>query len=133
MEKKWLLAGCIIIALSIILGAFGAHALKEVLNQKQLAVFETGVRYSMYQGLAFLALPFLFNKVNTADKAVFFLMLFGVILFSGSIFCLTLCGLQHAAGMKKGFGPGTPLGGSLMIIGWLLAAFKVMKWNNGKA
>lgn len=133
MEKKWLLAGCIIVAISIILGAFGAHALKEVLNQKQLAVFETGVRYSMYQGLAFLALPFLFNKINDSGKVVFFLMLFGVILFSGSIFCLTLCDLQHATGLKKAFGPITPLGGSLMIAGWLIAAFKVMKWNNGKA
>ena len=133
MEKKWLFAGCIIVAISIILGAFGAHALREVLNQKQLAVFETGVRYSMYQGLAFLVLPFLFNKINATDKVVFRLMLLGIILFAGSIFCLTLCDIQHAEGLKKAFGPITPIGGSLLIIGWLIAAFKVMKWNNGKA
>lgn len=133
MEKKWLLAGCIIVAISIILGAFGAHSLEKLLNKDQLVTFETGVRYSMYHGIAFLVLPFVFNKINAADKAVFYLMLIGVIFFSGSIFGLTFCNVQHLAGLKKVFGPITPIGGSLMIIGWLITAFKVMKWNNGKA
>jgi len=133
MEKKWWLAGSLIIAISIILGAFGAHALKDVLSKDELVTFETGVRYQMYQGIAFLILPFVFNKINTADKTVFLLMLFGVILFSGSIFGLTFCNVQHLDGLKKVFGPITPLGGLLMIAGWLITSFKVLKWNNGKA
>jgi uncharacterized membrane protein YgdD (TMEM256/DUF423 family) len=128
-----LLTGCLCIILSIVLGAFGAHALKDSLNQEQLTSFETGVRYQMYHGIAFLILPFIFSKINVVGKAPFWFMLMGVILFSGSIYGLTFCNLQHAVGLKKVFGPITPIGGLLMIIGWSISFVLILKWKNGKA
>lgn len=130
MEKKWWLTGVILIFLSIILGAFGAHALKEVLNDEQLASFETGVRYQIYHGLAFLVLPFVFSRIGQTGKGVYALLLCGVILFSGSIYGLTWCNIEHLNGLKKGFGPITPLGGLLMIVGWAWCFFQLLRWRN---
>lgn len=101
--------------LSIVLGAFGAHALKERLEPEQLASFETGVRYAMYHGLAFLVLGLSADRLPKL-MWVFRLLFGGVILFSGSIFLLSL---QSVLGVEMKFlGPITPIGGLLMIIGW---------------
>lgn len=132
MERKWWIAGVVLIVLSIILGAMGAHALKEVykLEPEQLNAFETGVRYQIYHGLAFLAIPLIYSKLQTSGRAVFFLLLFGVILFSGSIYGLTIANINHVDSVKKVFGPITPLGGVLMIIGWVICLFQLLKWRN---
>ncbi len=130
MEKKWWITGVLLIALSIVLGAMGAHALKEVykLDSNQLNVFETGVRYQMYHGLAFLAMPLLYSKLQASGRVVFFLLLFGVILFSGSLYGLTI---GYVCDIKlKALGPITPIGGLLMIIGWVLCLFQLLRWRN---
>ncbi len=135
MEKKWLLTGILLIILSIILGAFGAHTLKETykLEPDQLNAFETGVRYQMYHGIAFLILPFIFSKINSTGKSAFWLLLLGVILFSGSIYGLTFANVAGVETVKKAIGPITPIGGLLLIIGWIVNFVAVLKWNNGKA
>lgn len=120
MKKSVVIAGGILILFAVILGAMGAHALKEVLTTKNLASFETGVRYQMYMGLAILALGLNYSKFRKRSFKLFI----GFILTGSLLFSLSIYGLVWAdtvgASLKKVFGPITPLGGVLMIIGWLL-------------
>ena len=102
-------------ALSIVLGAFGAHALKKKLTSEQLASFETGFKYQMYHGIVLLVLGFNFNP-NFSNAALFFII--GTILFSFSIYGLVL---SDAFGKKMKFlGPITPIGGLCLLVGWVL-------------
>jgi len=132
MEKKWWITGVLLIALSIVLGAMGAHALKETykLEPDQLNAFETGVRYQMYHGLAFLIMPIIYSKLKISGRGVFFFLLFGVILFSGSIYGLTITKINHTDSFNKILGPITPIGGLLMIVGWVICLFQLLKWRN---
>jgi len=125
MNKKIVVTGAILILISIVLGAFGAHALKEVLLPAELASFETGVRYQMYHGLALLAIGLNTNAIGFPLKWVFNIILVGVILFSGSIYGLSLDALMQ---LKFSFlGPITPLGGLLMIIGWTILIVQLIR------
>ncbi|WP_461790036.1 DUF423 domain-containing protein [Pedobacter sp.] len=102
--------------LAIVLGAFGAHALKKVLSTEKLASFEVGVRYQMYNALFLLLLGFNTNVFISNVKWAFYLATIGTILFSFSIYLLAL-----ADPLKRNFkflGPVTPIGGLLMILGW---------------
>ncbi|CAL2085475.1 DUF423 domain-containing protein [Tenacibaculum sp. 190524A05c] len=102
-------------ALSIVLGAFGAHALKKKLTSEQLASFETGVKYQMYHAIVLLVLGFNFNS-NFSNAALFIII--GTILFSFSIYGLVL---SDAFGKKMKFlGPITPIGGLCLLVGWVL-------------
>ncbi len=100
--------------LAIILGAFGAHALQKVLSEEQLKSFETGVKYQMYHAIVLLTIGY--NA--TVSSATYWCFTFGVILFSFSIYGLVL---SSAKGKKLKFlGPITPIGGLLLLTGWLL-------------
>lgn len=100
-------------ALSIILGAFGAHSLKKKLTSEQLTSFETGVKYQMYHAIVLLLVGFNFQS-NLGNASLFFII--GTILFSFSIYGLVLSG---AFGKKiKFLGPITPIGGLCLLIGW---------------
>ncbi len=124
MNKTITISGVILITLSIVLGAMAAHALKEVLEAKELASFETGVRYAMYHGLAFLVLGITADRLPKLTWS-YRLILSGVILFSGSIFLLSL---QSLLGVSLKFlGPVTPLGGILMISGWAFLLISLLK------
>jgi len=124
MNKKIVITGAILIVIAIILGAFGAHALKKHLDINQLNSFETGVRYQMYHGFAFLILGLNTSKFTFDLKWVSSFLLLGIILFSGSIYGLSL---QPILAMKLSFlGPVTPLGGMLLIIGWFIFIFQLM-------
>lgn len=102
-------------ALSIILGAFGAHALKKKLTSEQLTSFETGVKYQMYHAIVLLLVGFNFQS-NLGNTSLFFII--GTILFSFSIYGLVL---SDAFGKKMKFlGPITPIGGLCLLIGWVL-------------
>ena len=123
MKKCVLLTAGVLILLSVVLGAFGAHALKAILSPEQLQSFETGVRYQMYSGLALLLIGF--NSDQLQIKSFYWLNLIGIILFSGSIYLLAL---QTQLGMSLKFlGPITPLGGSLIIISWLVFIFSIYR------
>lgn len=116
MEKKIILTACAFGFLAIILGAFGAHALKKILNPDQLNSFETGVKYQMYHALFLLFVGI--NSFNTLKEKtiIFYLTVVGVLFFSGSIYILTT---SNITGIKsKIFGPITPIGGLLLIISW---------------
>jgi uncharacterized membrane protein YgdD (TMEM256/DUF423 family) len=124
--KKAIVTGLVLLIIGIILGAFGAHGLKGKVSPEKIASFEVGVRYQLIHALGFLTLAFLKPYFQFSLKAVYALLLLGVILFSGSIYGLTL---QEFAGMNLGkiFGPMTPLGGLLLIIGWTVLLLKVLK------
>ena len=99
----------------MIFGAFGAHALKKILSAEQLHSFEVGVKYQMYHAIVLIGLG-----VNNApiSAAIYWCFTIGIILFSFSIYGLIL---SDAKGKKLRFlGPITPLGGLLLVAGWLL-------------
>ena len=101
--------------LAVIFGAFGAHALKKRLTPEQLQSFEVGVRYQMYHALVLLALGFSSYNMTTTT---FWCFTIGIVLFSFSIYGLVLSDVK---GKKMRFlGPITPIGGLLLVAGWLL-------------
>ena len=121
MIKTALVGGIAFAMLAVMLGAFGAHGLKNKISPDMLAVFQTGVQYQFYHGLGLLALAVMLKTwqwplLNWSVG----LMLAGVVLFSGSLYVLALTG-------NKWFGPITPLGGVCFIIAWLLALVAVLK------
>lgn len=125
MDKRILSTGAVFGFIAIILGAFGAHALKEVLDANQLASFETGVKYQMYHALFLL---FLGNSNMVSEKAkknIYFLILSGVILFSGSIYLLATKNISNIDFSIIGII--TPIGGLLMIIGWIILFLNIIK------
>jgi uncharacterized membrane protein YgdD (TMEM256/DUF423 family) len=125
MSRRIILAGLIFIVLSIILGAFGAHALKEVLAPEKLISFETGVRYQMYHGLALLIVGLNEDKFKSNLKWFYNLIIIGVVLFSFSIYFLAI---QDVIDVKLKFlGPITPFGGLMLISGWIVLLIKVLK------
>lgn len=124
MEKKILIVAAFLGLVAIILGAFGAHALKKVLTLDQLNSFETGVKYQMYHAL-FLLFVGTTNMLTLKDKTfVFYLTLVGIFFFSGSIYLLTTSSIT---GIKsKIFGPITPIGGLLLISSWGVLIYKLL-------
>jgi len=107
--------------LSVILGAFGAHTLKKILSTDQLHSFEVGVKYQMYHAIVLLALGLNFKFTTSA---IYWCFTLGIILFSFSIYGLVL---SDAKGKKLRFlGPITPIGGLLLVVGWLLVLINVL-------
>jgi len=120
MDKSSLAKGAILGCIAVIFGALGAHALKEVLLPEQLLSFETGVRYQMYHALAIIVLAVVVkNKSSKLLVTAVNLFFWGVILFSGSIYLLTLKTIL-AADFLKFVGPITPIGGIILVFGWIL-------------
>lgn len=125
MDRKLILLAAVLGATGIILGAFGAHNLKKLLSPESMAVFETGVKYQMYH-----ALFLLFTGITTlvsykAKKAIFMLVLSGVLFFSGSIYLLA-CDAVLPFSFKP-FGIVTPIGGLLLISAWIVLFAGVAK------
>jgi uncharacterized membrane protein YgdD (TMEM256/DUF423 family) len=119
---KFNLIGGIFALLAVVFGAFAAHSLKSQISEDSIKSFETGVRYMMYHGLAIITL----STLNIEGKNLILkFFLFGTILFSGSIFLLST---QLLTNLKLTFlGPVTPIGGSLLIIGWIIFIFYSIK------
>ena len=111
--------------LSVILGAFGAHALKKILSVERLESFETGVRYQMYAAFFLLIAGYILKFDTSSQKWIPILMIAGTMLFSFSIYGLSL---QDYLGVNLKFlGPITPLGGLFMILSWLMLIFYFVK------
>jgi uncharacterized membrane protein YgdD (TMEM256/DUF423 family) len=125
MDKKIISTGAIFGMLAIILGAFGAHALKKVLSLEQLSTFETGVRYQMYQALFLLFVGLMTDLSQKTKKTIYYLVLFGVILFSGSIYLLATNTLTSFDFKVIGFV--TPIGGLLLILAWGILFWNIIK------
>jgi uncharacterized membrane protein YgdD (TMEM256/DUF423 family) len=122
MLKTFLMLGSLNAFLSVALGAFGAHALKSKLSADMLNVYQTGVQYHMIHSLGLILIALLADKlgnsslVNVSGWALFI----GIVLFSGSLYALSLSGI-------KVLGAITPLGGIGFLLGWILLAIAAMK------
>lgn len=127
MNKNIAVTATLLIALGIVLGAFGAHGLKEVVSAEKVASYEVGVRYQIYHGLALLILAFNANKFAEGLRTFLIFILAGVILFSGSIYLLAINDL--IALDLRFLGPVTPIGGVLLIMGWGILLRKFLKMN----
>jgi uncharacterized membrane protein YgdD (TMEM256/DUF423 family) len=124
MNKKIAIAGATLAGLSVVFGAFGAHALKALLTEAQQLSYETAVRYQMFHALALLVLGFADKQLGGSYKAARW-MLTGTILFSFSIYLLSL---QDILGMSLSFlGPVTPLGGLCLIISWIIIIYQILQ------
>ena len=125
MKNITLIIGAVYGLLSVILGAFGAHALKKIISVEKLASFETGVRYQMYSALFLLIVGYILKFENPSEKWISVLMILGTFLFSMSIYILAFS--EVAAIPTRIIGPITPLGGLLMIISWAMLIFYFVK------
>ena len=125
MERKITSTAGLMGVTAIILGAFGAHALKQYLSAAQLSAFETGVKYQMYHALFLLFLGLTSLLSEKAKTMVFQLVVFGVILFSGSIYVLTTQPITNFD--CKPIGIVTPIGGALLIAAWTILFWNVAK------
>ena len=124
MDKKIISTGAILGIIAIVLGAFGAHALKKVLSMEELSTFETGVRYQMYHAL-FLIFIGIINELSQKTKIIIYnLVVFGVLLFSGSIYLLATNSLTSFDFKVIGFI--TPIGGLLLILAWGVLLFHTL-------
>ena len=120
--KLFLLLGGINAALAVILGAFGAHALKARVSAEMLAVYQTGVQYHFYHalGLVLVGLAIMQLPESVPIKWSGGLMLVGIVLFSGSLYGLSLSELRW-------LGAVTPFGGAAFIVAWVVFVFGVIK------
>lgn len=118
MKTFTLVIGAVYGLLSVILGAFGAHAFKKILSVEKLTSFETGVRYQMYAAFFLLIVGWILKFETGTEKWISWLMILGCFFFSFSIYFLSF---QDYWGINLKFlGPITPIGGMLMIISWFL-------------
>ncbi len=114
----------VLMALAVMAGAFGAHFLRDLLSPKMMNAFQTGVLYQLIHGLGLLALWAFQAKINgeRAFRQTVYMLSIGTILFSGSIYLLAMNEINNW-GIEKLLGPITPVGGLLMIAGWLRGAW----------
>ncbi len=125
MNKKLITTGALFGMIAIILGAFGAHALKKVMPAEQLVTFETGVRYQMYHALFLIFISMKSEISEKTKKTIYYLVLSGVLLFSGSIYLLATNSLTSFNFKVIGFV--TPIGGLLLIMAWAALFFNFIK------
>jgi len=122
MEKRFLIAGSIFGGIAVTLGAFGAHALKNMLSEQNLRIFHTAVEYQFYHALALLITGVVGGKIR--NKQINWsgnLFIAGIILFSGSLYCLSAFENLSWVGML------TPVGGLCLITGWLMLFLSSLK------
>lgn len=123
-DKNIVVTAAFLTAVTIAMGAFGAHGLKDMVDASALTTFETGIRYQMYHCLALLVLGLAPSVPEKIKKTVFWLFLLGIVFFSGSIYLLALNSVLPFNAAKIGFI--TPIGGLLFIVGWFWFAYKML-------
>ena len=124
-DKNMAITASFLAAFTIALGAFGAHGLKNIVDASALLTFETGIRYQMYHCIAILILGLTPSIPEKIKKTVFWLFIFGIIFFSGSIYLLALNEVLPFNSAKIGFI--TPIGGLLLILAWSILFINVLK------
>lgn len=123
MIKLFLIFASLNGALAVILGAFGAHGLKNKISPVLLGAYQTGTHYHMVHVLALMGLALFMLRLHTVSPwlvACGYLWMVGMLMFSGSLYGLALGG-------PSWLGPVTPIGGSLLIVGWLCLTVGVAK------
>jgi len=122
MHKRFLTWGALLAGLAVVLGAFGAHKLKELVPPETVATFETGARYQMYHALALLLAGLIAERLPSVWlKRAAWCFLIGILLFSGSLYLLTALKATDSVGLG-GLGIVTPIGGVFFIAGWICLA-----------
>ena len=117
MDKTFLLLGAIAAFLAVILGAFGAHALRGRLSPEMLAVFQTGVQYHVYHALALILVSAIIGRMSGwLIQTAGWCFVAGIVLFSGSLYLLAATGVTVLGAI-------TPIGGLAFLIGWACLAF----------
>ena len=125
MNKKLLIVGTILGILGIILGAFAAHGLDKIIDREALKSFETGVRYQMYHAFLFLILGTTLWVSKKSKTIIYYLVIIGLLLFSGSIYGLATNTLSDFD--FKMIAMVTPLGGLLLIMAWIIMLIDIIK------
>ncbi|MEN9421007.1 MAG: hypothetical protein RLZZ107_481 [Bacteroidota bacterium] len=126
MEKQSTVLASILLMLSIVLGAFGAHALKDILTQDLKHTFDVGVRYQGSLSMGILILALNADRFSFQMKGLLRAKLIGILLFSGAIYGIVAL---KQAGMAVGIlGPNTPLRGAVSIISWCVFIFRLLKY-----
>ncbi len=121
MTRTFFFLGAVSAFIGVAAGAFGAHGLKGRIEPELLAVFETGVRYQMYHTLALIAAAWAYSIQPTKFTAAGgWLFIFGIVVFSGSLYLLSLSGVRW-------LGAVTPLGGLAFLAGWVCLAWAAIK------
>ncbi|BAO55150.1 DUF423 domain-containing protein [Nonlabens marinus] len=123
MEKKLLMTGSILMLIAVILGAMAAHTLENYLNIDQMNSFQTGVRYQIYHALVMLIISQVNLLSSHSKKVLWILFLAGTILFSFSIYLLSTTAITSLD--FRFLGPITPIGGLLLISGWIYGIIKI--------
>ena len=121
MVTGWFATGAVLCALGVVLGAFGAHGLRERLTADLLAVFETGVRYHLIHALGLLAVAWAASRwPNAWVGAAGWLFVAGIAVFSGSLYVLAVTGIRWLGAI-------TPIGGVCLIAGWVVLAVGALR------
>lgn len=121
MDRLFFVIGAISALIAVAAGAFGAHGLRGRLDTDMLAIFETGARYQMYHALALLAVAWACTRWSgTLVTTGGWLLVLGTILFSGSLYLLSLSGIRWLGAI-------TPLGGVAFLAGWLCLVLAVWR------
>ncbi|SIP94702.1 Uncharacterized membrane protein YgdD, TMEM256/DUF423 family [Maribacter ulvicola] len=125
MKKTILSTACLFGMLAVLFGAFGAHGLKNLVDAQAVATFETGVRYQIYHAFFLFALGLLPYEYVKSKKTIYICTVLGVVLFSFSIYLLSLNSL--VAFDFKVIGIVTPIGGLFLIVAWALMGYGILK------
>ena len=125
INKTILITGAVLGLLAVVLGAFGAHGLKKLVDAANVASFETGVRYQMYHAIVCLILGSINTLPAKSKKRIFYFFIGGIPLFSGSIYLLVIDEVLGISLSNIAFI--TPLGGFLLIFGWIFFIIALVK------
>jgi uncharacterized membrane protein YgdD (TMEM256/DUF423 family) len=127
MHKVYLVIGTVLAGLSVVLGAFGAHGLKQIVPPETVATYQTGVQYQIYHAFALILVGILYERFpnNFVNYAGMFFIA-GVVLFSGSLYLLASLKAMNKVGLS-GVGIITPIGGLLFITGWILLLVGIVR------
>ena len=121
MEKFFFVCGAVSAFIGVAAGAFGAHGLKQRLDADMMAVFEVGVRYQMYHAFALIATAWAISRWSgSLANSAGYLFILGTVLFSGSLYLLSLTGIRWLGAI-------TPLGGLAWLAAWVCLAWSVLK------
>ncbi|WP_331775361.1 DUF423 domain-containing protein [Sulfurospirillum sp. 1612] len=126
LSRKFVFYGALFMALAVAIGAFGAHGLKQSLTKEMAVVYHTGVTYQFYHALGLFAVAFVAH-FNPCKKVAWagYLMIFGMVLFSCSLYALSITHIMWLGAI-------TPIGGTGFIVAWILLAWGVKEKSFAK-
>jgi uncharacterized membrane protein YgdD (TMEM256/DUF423 family) len=131
MNKTILLTASIFGVIAVVLGAFGAHTLKQQIGTAELEIWAKGVEYQFYHVFALLFLSILHTRKNKFMDYAYWFFTLGIVFFSGSLYLLSTRGILHIENARF-IGPITPIGGLFFILGWIMLFVAALKHQDAK-